>query len=387
MVARAHRDGRLEMVASGFSDSCGLAKGVIVNQAEVVASIRRAQEEVRSKSEIAADCVVAGISGNHVKSHTFRGVVPVQGRYSEVMAKDMENAIRAALIPLSPEREIIHVLPQEFFVDGNGGIRNPVGLTGSQLHVDLHVISCDSALSQSIINAANKAQIEVKRVILQSIASGEAVLTPEEKELGTAVIDIGGGTTDIAVFVKNSICFASVIPVGGAHFTRDLVEALHASREEAERVKVEFGSVLPEHAAPDETVLVQGLGMRGSWDLPRKKICEYLRARGAELLELVRGDILHSGTREKLVAGAVLTGGGSLMGGILEQAESILEMPVRLGLPMGFEGLKKELAHPIYACAVGLTILDAHNAAQPDFQNKPSSPASPIHKILSWFED
>jgi cell division protein FtsA len=390
IMACAHPDGRLEMMASGFADSRGLVKGIVVDQPEAVASILRAAGEVESRSKRSADSVVAGISGSHIQSYNFRGSVPVRGKNFEVTTQDMESAIHAARsVPLPPEREIIHVLPREFFLNKHGGITNPVGLSGSQLDADLHVISCDSSMSQRLVSAANKAQIEVKKVILQSIASGEAVLTPEEKELGTVVIDIGSGTTDIAVYLKNSICFTSVIPVGGENFTRDLVEALHTSREEANRIKLEFGNVMPELISPEEAVTIQGLGLRGTHDFPRRKICEFLHDRGAELLEIVRGDILHSGVRDKLVAGAVFTGGGSMMGGLLEVAETVLNMPVRLGLPMGFDGLQKELAHPSYACAVGLTLIEAQKSAQKDFSDMPPPVPAPslVDRILSWFEN
>jgi cell division protein FtsA len=248
------------------------------------------------------------------------------------------------------------------------------------------VISCNSALCQSLINAVNKARIEVKRVVLQAIASGEAVLTPAEKELGAVVIDIGGGTTDIAIFVKDSISFVSVIPVGGAHFTSDLVKGLHTSTEEAERIKIERGNVLSDKVSPDEMVAFQGLGLREQVSVPRKQICEFLHDRGAELLELVGDDILHSGMRENLIAGAVLTGGGSMMEGIVELAESILDMPVRRGVPLGFEGLPKELTHPIYASVIGLILLDARKGTLSDFQNKPPSKRSLYDIILSLLE-
>jgi cell division protein FtsA len=378
------------MMASGFSDSRGLTKGIVVDQSEAVTSIRRAAGELESKSKRSATIVAAGISGSHIQSYNFRGSVPVRGKNFEVTTQDMEGAIHAARsTPLPPEREIIHVLPREFFLNKHGGILNPVGLSGSQLDADLHVVSCDSSMSQRLVSAANKAQIEVKKLILQSIASGEAVLTPEEKELGAAIIDIGSGTTDIAVYLKNSICFTSVIPVGGENFTRDLVEALHTSRDEADRIKLEFGNVMPETISPDEMVTIEGLGQRGTHDYPRKKICEFLHDRGAELLEIVRGDILHSGVRDKLVAGAVFTGGGSMMAGLLELAETVLDMPVRLGLPMGFEGLQKELAHPSYACAVGLTLIEAHKNGQKDFSDMPPPAPAPslVDRILSWFED
>jgi cell division protein FtsA len=248
------------------------------------------------------------------------------------------------------------------------------------------VVSCSSALCQRLINAANKAQIAVKRVFLQSIASGEAVLTPAEKELGTVVIDIGGGTTDIAVFMKNSVCFTSVIPVGGDHFTRDLVEGLRIPLEEAERIKIAFGHVQPEQIASDEMVTMQGLGMRGDSVFPRKTICEYLHDRGAELLELVNDAILHSGVHDKLIGGAVLTGGGSMLGGIIDLAESILEVPVRQGLPFGFEGIK-DLEHPAYACAVGMILLEAQKIAQQESQVRPFAPPLLIDKILRIFDN
>jgi cell division protein FtsA len=390
IMACARPGGRLEMMASGFSDSHGLVKGVVVDQPEAVASILRAAGEVESKSKKSANGVVAGISGSHIQSYNFRGSVLVRGKNFEVTAQDMESAVHAARsVPLPQEREIIHVLPRQFFLNKHGGIKNPVGLSGSQLDADLHVISCDSSLSQRLVNAANKAQIEVTKVILQSIASGEAVLTPEEKEVGAAVIDIGSGTTDIAVYLENSVCFTSVIPVGGGNFTRDLVEALHISRDEAERIKIESGNVMPELVPPDESVTIRGLGSRGTHDFPRRKICEFLHDRGAELLEIVRGDILHSGVRDKLVAGAIFTGGGSLMEGLLELAETVLDMPVRLGLPMGFEGLQKELAHPGYACAVGLTLIEAQKDTQKDFSDMPPPAPAPslVDRILSWFEE
>ena len=201
------------------------------------------------------------------------------------------------------------------------------------------------------------------------------------------VIDIGGGTTDIAVFVNNSIHYTSVIPVGGAHFTQDLVVGLRSSRKEAERIKIELGDVLPERIAEDEMVAVQGLGMRGTYDFSRKKICEYLRARGAELLDLVKKDILDSGLGNSLIAGAVLTGGGSLMEGILELAENILEMPVRRGFPTGLQGQTEELSHPSYACAIGLTIVEAQKIAQQDIQDNQTTVMSLVDRIMSWIEN
>ena len=386
LMARLHRDGNLEMLAGGHSQTHGLSKGVVVDLAEVAASIRHTVEEVELKTNIPVNSVVAGISGNHIMSHNFSGAIEIKGKHGEVTAKDMQSAIRAASIPLSQEREIIHILPKEFSLNGQGGIKNPVGLTGPQLDIKLHVVSCDGALNQSLVNAANKARLKIKRVILQSIASGEAVLTPEEKDLGIAVIDIGCGTTDLAVYIKNAICHTSVIPVAGSHFTYDLVDALHTSREEAERIKTEFGSVLPEQIDGEEMLDLQDLGTSGMLSFDRKEICGYLYDRGAELLELIKNDILGIVERDKLIAGAVLTGGGSRMNGMVELAERILEMPVRPGIPMGFDGLTTELANPAYSCAVGLILLEARRGGNPDFFSKPPLKYSWMERFLSFLE-
>ncbi len=384
LMARLHNSGRLEMLDSGYSRTRGLAKGIVVNLEEAAASIRRAVEEVESKTNISVGSVVAGISGNHIMSHNFSGAIEIKGKHGEVTTKDMESAIRAASIPLSQEREIIHILPKEFLLNGQGGIRNPVGLNGPQLDINLHVVSCDGALSQSLINAANKLRIKVKRVILQSIASGEAVLTPEEKDLGCAVIDIGCGTTDIVLYTKGSICHTSVIPVAGSNFTHDLVEAIHTSREEAERIKTEFGSVLPEKIDPEEMLDIQELGSHGTRSCARKEICEFLYDRGAELLEFIKNDIYGSVTRDKLIAGAVLTGGGSQLEGMVELAERILEIPVRPGIPIGFEGLTPELAHPTYSCAIGLALFETRKSEIPRFLANGRFESSWADKFL-WF--
>ena len=387
VIARVDTEGELEIVHSSLCRSKGLTKGMVVNHSEVVQSIRQALDAVESKSNIVVNHVAAGISGSHARSRNLQGRVPVQGKYCEVTAKDVENAIRAAQsASVSEEGDAIHILPLEFIVNNHGGIKNPVGLSGNRLDLRLHVITCDGALCQSLINAANKARIGVKRIILQSIASGEAVLTPDEKEFGAAVVDIGAGTTDIAVFFNGTVYFTSVIPVGGEHFTTDLVAALHTTRGEAERIKIESGSVLPEQICPDETIAVRKLGAEGAQDFSREKICGYLHCRGAELLEIVKSVILQSGIGQQPLMNVVFTGGGSMMGGMLELAGRILEMPVRQGCPRGFRGLTEELAHPAYSSAVGLAILEAQKATYNDLLSKPLPSPSWIEKFVKWLE-
>jgi cell division protein FtsA len=388
LIGRWRGDGRLQMIAGGFSGSSGMKKGVVVDASEAAASIRRAVREAESKSGLSVGRVVAGITGTHLESDNFRGTVEIPGNRGEVTRVDRDNAVRAARsIALDPEREIIHMLPLGFFVNGRGGIADPVGLSGSLLNADLHIITCDGALGQCLINAANRARVAVKRLIAQSLASAEAVLTAEEKELGAVAIDIGGGTTDIAVFLDGSVRFTSVLGAGGMNFTRDLVREIPMSLEEAERVKVEFGTVLSDTVSLGETLSVAGLGMRGPREVSRRAVCVNLRARGEELLELARDDILRSGVRDNLVAGAVITGGGSMLNGMIELAEHILDMPVRQGLPLGFVGLERELAHPACACVVGLALLEAHRPSPKDFILRPPAETSLIDRLLAWFRE
>jgi len=294
--------------------------------------------------------------------------------------------IRAAQsIPIPPDREIIHVLPQEFFLDDHGGIQNPIGLFGSRLDVNIHVVTCQSSLNQNLINAVNRAQMRVRKVILQQLASAEAVLTKDERELGTVVIDIGGGTTDIAIYIKNAVQFTKVLPVGGAHFTRDLAIGLQTPMEEAERIKKESGTLLTERIQDGESVLVPGMGTRAARSVPRQLVCRILRDRAVELLELIKDQLWKAVENERLIAGIVLTGGGSMLDGMLELTEESLGMPVRQGLPLGVRGLTEELSHPVYATAIGLILFGAEEAGHHK-KNVGKSNGTPgfFNRILSW---
>lgn len=386
MIARAHPDGSLELISTGYSNSSGLTKGVVVDLEEAAASIRKAADEAELKSNFSADWVTVGATGEHFQSFNSRGAITIEGNHQEVTAEAMAQVIRAAQsVAIPPDREVIHVLPQEFFLDDHGGIQNPVGLYGSQLDVDVHIVTCQSTLNQNLINAVNRAQMRVKKVILQQLASAEAVLTRDEKELGTAVIDIGGGTTDIAVFVKNAVQFTKVLPVGGAHFTRDLAIGMQTPMGDAERIKKELGTVLTERILEGETVVVPGMGTRATRSVPRNMVCDILRDRAVELLELVKDQIWKAGENERLIAGVVVTGGGSMLDGMLELAEETLGMPVRQGLPLGVLGLTDELSHPSYATAIGLAMFGAEEAG---FRKRSTakSKSSPwfFDRILSW---
>jgi cell division protein FtsA len=386
MIARAHSDGGIEVLSTGYANSSGLKKGVVVDLEEASASIRKAADEAESKSGLSVDWVTIGAAGDHFQSFNSHGAVTIEGNHQEVTAEEMEQVIRAAQsIPIPPDREVIHVLPQEFFLDDHGGIINPVGLFGSRLDVNIHVVTCQSAQNQNLINAVNRAQMRVKRVILQQLASAEAVLTRDERELGTAVIDIGGGTTDIAVFIKNAVQFTKVLAVGGAHFTRDLAIGLQTPMEDAERIKKESGTVLTERTLEGEAVVIPGMGTRAARSVSRRAICDILRDRAAEILELIKDQLWKAVENERLIAGVVLTGGGSMLDGMLELTEETLGLPVRQGLPLGVRGLTEELSHPVYATSVGLALFGAEEAGYRKKNiGKTNGSSGFFGKILSW---
>jgi cell division protein FtsA len=386
MIARAHPDGSLELISTGYSNSSGLRKGLVIDLEEAAASIRKAADEAEFKSDISVDWVTVGAAGDHFQSFNSHGAIKIDGDRQEVTVEEMAQVIQAAQsVPIPPEREIIHVLPQEFFLDDNGGIQNPVGLYGSRLDVNIHVVTCQSALNQNLVNAVNRAQMRVKRVVLEQLASAEAVLTMDERELGTVVLDIGGGTSDIAIFANNAVQFTTTLPVGGAHFTRDLAIGLQTPIEEAERIKKESGTVLTERISEEDKVVVPGIGTRATRSVPHSVVCGILRDRAAELLELVKDQIWAALKNDRIIAGVVVTGGGSLLDGILELTEETLGLPVRHGLPLGVQGLTNELSHPVYATAIGLALFGAEEAGYRN-KNHKNTNSSPwlFNRILSW---
>jgi len=386
VIARTGANGQVDLLGSGYAPSAGFLRGVVVDLEEASDSIRRAVQEAEAKADVSADWATVGISGDHIQSFNCHGAITIEGKNNEVTARDVAQVVAAAQsIPLPPSREIIHVRPQEFYLDNSGGIHNPVGLTGSRLDADVHVVTADNALTQNVINAVNCAQIRVRKVILQHLASAEAVLTGDEKELGSVVVDIGAGTSDIALVVRNSVRFTSMLPVAGGHFTRDLAVGLRTPIEEAERIKKECGSVRTDGIADDELIDVPSIGSRSTRPMLRRFVCEILHHRAMELLELVRDQIERAGERDQVLAGAVITGGGSMLAGLLDIAEQVLEMPVRQGLPLGAGGLTEDLLHPTYATAVGLAMLSAQESERgPARGGKTSSAPWLINRILSW---
>jgi cell division protein FtsA len=385
MIATAHPDGSLQLISAGYADSKGLKKGMVVDLEEAAASIRKAASEAERESGLSVDWVTVGASGDHFQSFNSHGAITIEGN-QEISAQQMEQVIKAATsVAIPADREIIHILPQEFFLDDHGGIQNPIGLYGSRLDVNVHVVTCHSSLNQNLINAVNRADMRVNKVVLQQLASAEAVLTKDERELGAAVIDIGGGTTDIAVFMKGAVQFTKVLPVGGIHFTRDLAIALQTPMDDAERIKKDWGTVLTERASDDELVEAPGIGTRSGRSFSKRYICKILRDRAIELLELTRDQLFKTVGNEQLIAGVVLTGGCGMLDGMQELAEEILGMPVRLGLPLGIKGLKSDFSHPGYATAIGLILFSAAGSRErKKNQGKPAGSTWFVSRILQW---
>lgn len=363
VTARRLADGGLELISSGRAESRGLSKSIVVNLDEAAAAIRKATDEAEKKAGIPVSSVRLGAGGDHFQSFNSRGAVTVTGERQEVNWNLTSQVIAASQSLVIPnDREIRHVLTQEFFLDGQGGIKNPVGLFGSQLDVSVHIITCQSSLIQNLINAVNRAEMHVQKVIAQPLAAAEAVLTKDEKELGVAMIDIGGGSTNIAVLQQNAVRFTTIMPIGGNSFTRDLAIGLQTPLEDAERIKKSSGTVSFKTAGSDDPVEVPGLGARPSRTVTRKAVSDILCARATELLELIDERLRQVTDGSPLVAGVVITGGGSKLDGITERAEEILDMPARRGLPMGLKGLSDELLQPEFAAAVGLTLFNTENA-------------------------
>ena len=358
LIARELPDGGLELIGSGHAESRGINKGVVVNMDEAAAAIGKAAKEAEKNAGISVESVKLGVGGDHFQSCNSRGAIAVTGEHQEVTSEMMSQVIAAArsslFIPAA--REIKHVLLQEFFLDGRGGIVYPVGLSGSQLDVNVHIVTFQSALLQNLINAVNRAEMRVQKVIAQPLASAEAVLSKDEKELGAAMIDIGCGSTSIAVFQQNTVRFTEVLPVGGQNFTRDLAVGIQTPIEEAERIKKDSGTVLTERiAAEDRHMTIPSMGTRQPRSVTMNNVSVILRARAMELLELIDNRLRAATAGTPLITGVVITGGGAMLGGITELAEEVLGMPARLGTPMGIQGLSGELLSPKYAASVGLT--------------------------------
>ena len=357
LIGEQNANGTLDVIGKGAAANRGTRKGNIVNVDATIEAIKRAAEEAEIMAGVQIARAWVGASGSNVRSFNSRGVVAVAGKDREITKDDVARVIDAARgIQIPQDHEVIHVIPREFAVDGQDGVSDPVGMVGARLEADVHVVTAPVAVTQNIVTCMNKAGIEVVELVLEQLAASEAVLTEDEKELGIVLIDIGGGTTEVAVYQKGSIAHTTVIPVGGDHFTNDLAVVLRAPIGDAERIKKKYGSALRSGVGDDEMVEVPMVGGREPKLCPRSTIADILQPRAEELLGLIQEDLQRLGVDKEMRSGVVLTGGGAELEGLVEVAEGIFEGPVRRGVPAGVGGLVDVVSRPEWATATGLLL-------------------------------
>ena len=386
VVGEVSGDG-INIIGIGTHPSIGLRKGVVVNIESTVESIKKAIEEAELMAGCEISSVYAGIAGGHITGFNSHGIVAIKG--PEVTKNDVERVIdaaRAVAIPM--DREVIHVLPQEYIVDEQTGIQNPIGMAGVRLEAKIHIVTGAVTSAHNIVKCANKSGLDVCDIVLEPLASGEAVLTEEEKELGTALLDLGGGTTDLAIFSNKNIKHTFVLALGGNNLTNDVAVGLRSPIAEAEKIKKKYGTCIARNVNPEETIEVPGMGGRKSRKLPRQILGEILEPRMEEIFTLISREIYRAGMENLIVSGIALTGGSSLLDGVIEVAESIFSHPTRLGKPRGISGLVDVVNNPMYATGVGLVIYGAKNQSIKKFRIRDSNIFNRvISRMKKWFKE
>jgi cell division protein FtsA len=355
IIAEPDDNGELRVLGVGKSASNGLRRGVVVNLEKTILSVQDALDEAEKHAGVEVGAVFAGIAGDHIRSINSRGVIAVGRGGNEITQADVDRVIEAAkAIALPMDREIIHVIPQEFIVDDQPGIRDPVGMAGVRLEGEIHIITGAVTSAQNIYKSVQRAGVEVQDLVLQPLASSYAVLSEDEKELGVAMLDLGGGTADLAVFYEGSIRHTAVIGLGGENVTNDLAIGLRTPRDQAERIKIDHGVGLQSMVEQDERIEVPGVGGRPAREVSRDVLAAIIEPRMEEILALSLREIQRSEYADLLTTGLVLTGGAAMLDGACELAERVFNMPVKLGIPTGMAGLSVEVSTPMYATAVGL---------------------------------
>ena len=354
VVARKKGE-RLEVLGSGWTPSRGLRRGVVVNLSETVSSVRNSLEQAEEEAQSVVESAYVSVGGAYMRSRNSSGQTEVRGRNNQVSTDDINRVVsKAKKLELPADYEIIHALTQTFCLDGQTDVVNPLGMSGRSLSVSLHLVLNASSVVQNIVNAINKADVMVSGVAMQQLASAEAVLTKDEKELGSVLVDLGGGTTDIAIYKQGYIYHSEVIPLGGALITKDIAIGLKAPLDEAEEIKKEMGVVFAHSVPEEEIVEITEVGTGRHRAISRRLLCQIVEARADEILSAVAKVLKRLGIQSDLITGAVFTGGGSLLEGLPERAEQILGLPVRVGHPTGFVTRNEGIFHPAYSTALGL---------------------------------
>ncbi|MFQ6069302.1 MAG: cell division protein FtsA [Candidatus Aminicenantales bacterium] len=365
LIGEVNEENKIEIIGIGHSESRGLRKGVVVNLEATVNSIKKSQEEAELMAGVEIDSAFIGISGAHIKSFNSRGVIAVSGKNREISLEDIKRVIsQSKAVSIPPDREIIHVIPQEFVVDDQDGIKDPLGMKGIKLEVNVHIVTSANTSVQNLRTCLERASIDIEGIFLNQIAAATATLSPDEKELGVGLIDIGGGTTEIAIYERGSLWYTSIIPIGGDNFTNDIAVGLRTPIPEAEKIKKKYGCIAGPLMDEKETIEVPSVGRgRKPRVLSRQLLADIIQPRAEEIFRLVDNDIKRMGYEKSLNSGIVLTGGTALLEGLEEVAEEIFDLPVRRGDPTGIGGLVDRVSTPDFATAVGL-LLYGHQQLQ-----------------------
>jgi len=391
LIGEVELDGRIKVLGLGESSSEGLGKGVVVNIERTIASIQQAIDEAESQAGVDASAVVVGISGGHIKSMNSRGMTGVGRNDKEITRDDVRRAIEAAkAVAIPVDREVVHILPYGFIIDGQEGVRDPVGMLGVRLEVDVHIVTGAVTSVQNLMKSVNRAGFDVEEVVLEPIASAESVLTEDEKDLGVAMIDIGGGTSDIVVHLDGSIRHSEVVSLGGEHVTRDISVGLRTPHGRAEELKLKHGGALLSNVVNGEVVAVPSVGDRGDREVPIADLVEIIEFRMDELMRLIQMEIQLTGYAELIAGGVVLTGGASLLPDVAEMGEKIFGCPVRVGRPRYIANIRefKKLNDPIYSTVTGLARCAAIGRAKRDgwgFDNL-GVLVKAVGRIKSWIK-
>ncbi len=386
IVAEVEENGSVNLIGIGSHPSVGLKKGVVINIDQTVDAIQHAVHEAEQMAGVEIKSVFAGIAGSHIKSLNSHGIVAI--RQNEVEADDVERVIDAAkAVAIPADQRILHVLPQEFIIDNQDGIRQPIGMSGVRLEAKVHLVTGSISAAQNIAKCIRRCGLEVEDIILEQLASSHSVLTPDEKDLGVVLVDMGGGTTDVAIFNDGAIRHTAVIAIAGDQVTNDIAVAFRTPTQFAEEIKVKYACALRQLASPDEMIEVPGVGDRQARRLERQTLAEVVEPRYEELLGLVHSELRRSGFEEACAAGIVLTGGTSKMEGVVELAEEIFHMPVRLGVPQHVNGLAEVVRNPIHATGVGLLLFGIQSRQNPRGRSIDTrSEKGVIKRMAEWFQ-
>jgi len=384
VVGEVDGEGTIEVVGIGSHPSRGMKKGVVVDIESTVNAIQRAVEEAELMAGCQIHSVYVGIAGSHIRSMNSHGIVAI--REGEVVPADVERVLDAAqAVAIPADQKVLHVLPQEYVIDNQGGIKEPLGMSGVRLEAKVHLVTCAVNAAQNIEKCIHRCGLEVDGIILEQLASSFSVVTPDERDLGVCLVDIGGGTSDIAIFTDGAIRHTGVIPIAGDQVTSDIAMALRTPTQHAEEIKIRYACALAQLAGAEETIKVPSVGDRPPRDLSRQSLAEVVEPRYDELFTLILAEIRRSGFEELIPAGVLLTGGTSKMEGAVELAEEIFHMPVRLGAPQYAKGLNDIIRNPIYATAVGLLIYGARDDESSGMPGGGQLTGGLITRVRDWF--